>query len=283
MAEWERVVRKLGDVVADMNAQRDIEAVLDRIAASLCELTGADAGGFVLIEDGRPRLVSMEGLPPNLRGRTFEEAAPIAEEARNPRRHVQVAVLLSCLLIGCSTCSRPMRAPRRGPRPPGEGASATGSRASRRGGSAGCCATRRSRHPARRQRVRPHRGRVHGNPPGSCPSGSSRHTRSGHQRCQKVTRQIQIQSPCISSLLVRKSLLAMSRRAISSAESAPSHSRSRPPRSRPEPKLKPRSFSSNSSSLSPAASQRPVAARYEAPDLLVGAALLGADPVEGDP
>lgn len=33
MAEWERVVRKLGDVVADMNAQRDIEAVLDRIAA----------------------------------------------------------------------------------------------------------------------------------------------------------------------------------------------------------------------------------------------------------
>ena len=61
MAEWERVVRKLGDVVADMNAQRDIEAVLDRIAASLCELTGADAGGFVPIEDGRLRLVSMEG------------------------------------------------------------------------------------------------------------------------------------------------------------------------------------------------------------------------------
>src|SRR6266568_644274 len=30
----------------------------------------------------------------------FEEAAPIAEEAHNPRRHVQVAVLLSCLLIG---------------------------------------------------------------------------------------------------------------------------------------------------------------------------------------
>src|SRR5437764_1301711 len=43
MAQRARVVRKLGDVVADMTAQRDLEAVLDRIAASLCELTGADA------------------------------------------------------------------------------------------------------------------------------------------------------------------------------------------------------------------------------------------------
>ena len=63
MAQRARVVRKLGDVVADMTAQRDLEAVLDRIAASLCELTGADAGGFVLIEEGRLRLVSMDGLP----------------------------------------------------------------------------------------------------------------------------------------------------------------------------------------------------------------------------
>jgi len=39
MAERARVVRRLGDVVADMNAQRDLEAVLDRIAASLRELT----------------------------------------------------------------------------------------------------------------------------------------------------------------------------------------------------------------------------------------------------
>src|SRR5215472_7473212 len=55
MAERARVVRRLGDVVADMNAQRDLESVLDRIAASLRELTGADAGGFVLIEDDRLR------------------------------------------------------------------------------------------------------------------------------------------------------------------------------------------------------------------------------------
>src|SRR6201989_3520305 len=72
MAERARVVRRLGDVVADMNAQRDLGAVLDRIAASLRELTGADAGGFVLIEDNVLRLVSTSGLPERLRGRTAD-------------------------------------------------------------------------------------------------------------------------------------------------------------------------------------------------------------------
>jgi len=72
IAQRARVVRRLGDVVADMNAQRDLESVLDRIAASLRELTGADAGGFVLIEDDKLRLVSMDGLPASLRGRTAD-------------------------------------------------------------------------------------------------------------------------------------------------------------------------------------------------------------------
>ena len=70
MAERAQVVRRLGDVVADMNAQRDLHSVLDRIAASLRELTGADAGGFVIIEDSVLRLVSLDGLPASLRGRT---------------------------------------------------------------------------------------------------------------------------------------------------------------------------------------------------------------------
>src|SRR5579859_7194359 len=39
MAERARVVRRLGDVIADMNAQLELESVLDRIAASLRELT----------------------------------------------------------------------------------------------------------------------------------------------------------------------------------------------------------------------------------------------------
>ncbi len=72
VAQRVRVVRRLGDVVADMNAQRDLESVLDRIAASLRELTSADAGGFVLIEGGELRLVSMDGLPGSLRGRTAQ-------------------------------------------------------------------------------------------------------------------------------------------------------------------------------------------------------------------
>ena len=72
MAERARVVRRLGDVVADMNAQLDLESVLDRIAASLRELTRADAGGFVLIEKDKLRLVSLDGLPADLRGRTAD-------------------------------------------------------------------------------------------------------------------------------------------------------------------------------------------------------------------
>ena len=86
MAQRARVVRRLGDVVADMNAQRDLEAVLDRIAASLRELTGADAGGFVLIEEDKLRLVSMDGLPGSLRGRTADlESSLVGQLMRSGR------------------------------------------------------------------------------------------------------------------------------------------------------------------------------------------------------
>ena len=91
MAERAMVVRKLGDVVADMNAQRDLDTVLDRIAASLCDLTGADAGGFVLIEDDRVRLVSMEGLPARLRDRTSELSASMIGQLMRSGRNVMMA------------------------------------------------------------------------------------------------------------------------------------------------------------------------------------------------
>jgi PAS domain S-box-containing protein len=91
MAQRARVVRKLGDVVADMTAQRDLEAVLDRIAASLCELTGADAGGFVLIEEGRLRLVSIDGLPASLRGRTADLPTSLVGELMRSGRTVKMA------------------------------------------------------------------------------------------------------------------------------------------------------------------------------------------------
>jgi NtrC-family two-component system sensor histidine kinase KinB len=91
IAKRARVIRKLGDVVADMTAQRDLEAVLDRIAASLRELTGADAGGFVLIEDGRLRLVSMDGLPGSLRGRIADLPTSLVGELMRSGKTVMMA------------------------------------------------------------------------------------------------------------------------------------------------------------------------------------------------
>jgi PAS domain S-box-containing protein len=91
MAERARVVRRLGDVVADMNAQRDLESVLDRIAASLRELTSADAGGFVLIEDDVLKLVSTAGLPTRLRGRTAPLSSSLVGELMRSGKTVMMA------------------------------------------------------------------------------------------------------------------------------------------------------------------------------------------------
>ena len=91
MAERARVVRRLGDVVADMNAQLKLEAVLDRIAASLRELTRADAGGFVLIEGDRLRLVSLDGLPASLRGRTADLDSSMVGELMRSGKTVMMA------------------------------------------------------------------------------------------------------------------------------------------------------------------------------------------------
>ena len=91
MAERARVVRRLGDVVADMNAQRDLESVLDRIAASLRELTSADAGGFVLIEDDTLRLVSTAGLPARLRGKTATLSTSLVGELMGSGKTVMMA------------------------------------------------------------------------------------------------------------------------------------------------------------------------------------------------
>jgi PAS domain S-box-containing protein len=72
VAERARLVRRLNDVIADINAELDLAAVLDRITGALIELTGADAAGFVRIEEaaGSLRLLSISGLPEHLRGTT---------------------------------------------------------------------------------------------------------------------------------------------------------------------------------------------------------------------
>ncbi len=91
MAERARVVRRLGDVVADMSAQRDLESVLDRIAASLRELTSADAGGFVIIDGDTLRLVSTAGLPARLRGRTAALSRSLVGELMHSGQTVMMA------------------------------------------------------------------------------------------------------------------------------------------------------------------------------------------------
>jgi PAS domain S-box-containing protein len=91
MAERARVVRRLGDVVADINAELELEAVLDRIAASLRELTRADAGGFVLIEGDKLRLVSLDGLPAELRGRTADLASSMVGQLKRSGKTVLMA------------------------------------------------------------------------------------------------------------------------------------------------------------------------------------------------
>lgn len=66
--ERARLVRRLTDMVVDINADLSLQSVLDRLSGSLTELTGADAGGFVLLNEDRVELVSLSELPENLHG-----------------------------------------------------------------------------------------------------------------------------------------------------------------------------------------------------------------------
>jgi PAS domain S-box-containing protein len=92
-AERIRLVRRLNDVVADLNAELELPAVLDRMAASVVELTGADAAGFVLIEQqtGTLRLVSISGLPERLRGVTSDLRTSLVGELLRSGRTVMLA------------------------------------------------------------------------------------------------------------------------------------------------------------------------------------------------
>jgi PAS domain S-box-containing protein len=92
-AERIRLVRRLNDVVADLNAELELPAVLDRVAASVIELTGADAAGFVLIEQATNalRLVSISGLPEKLRGVTSDLRTSLVGELLRSGRTVMLA------------------------------------------------------------------------------------------------------------------------------------------------------------------------------------------------
>lgn len=68
--ERARLVRRLTDVVVDINADLRLDTVLDRISRGITELTGADAGGFVLLNEDRVELVSISELSEDLQGFT---------------------------------------------------------------------------------------------------------------------------------------------------------------------------------------------------------------------
>lgn len=92
VAERVRLVRRLNDVVADLNAELDLQTVLDRITAALIELTGADAAGFVRIESGDTlRLMGMSGLPESLRGRTANLRQSLVGELLRSGKTVMLA------------------------------------------------------------------------------------------------------------------------------------------------------------------------------------------------
>ncbi|POM26195.1 Alkaline phosphatase synthesis sensor protein PhoR [Actinomadura rubteroloni] len=91
MAERARLVRRLSDIVADLNTELDLDVVLDRITAALIELTGADAGGFVRIEGDRLSLVSLSGLPERMRGTTADLDTSLVGELLRSEKAVMLA------------------------------------------------------------------------------------------------------------------------------------------------------------------------------------------------
>ncbi|RKS79408.1 PAS domain S-box-containing protein [Actinomadura pelletieri DSM 43383] len=91
MTERARLVRRLNDIVADLNAELDLAVVLDRITEALIELTGADAGGFVRIEGDRLRLVSMSGLPERMRGTSADLRSSLVGELLRSGKTVKLA------------------------------------------------------------------------------------------------------------------------------------------------------------------------------------------------
>ncbi|HEX2315439.1 MAG TPA: PAS domain-containing protein [Thermomonospora sp.] len=91
MAERARLVRRLNDIVADLNAELDLDVVLDRITTALIELTGADAGGFVRITGDSLELVSLHGLPERMRGTIADLRSSLVGELLRSGKTVMLA------------------------------------------------------------------------------------------------------------------------------------------------------------------------------------------------
>ncbi|GAA3212626.1 ATP-binding protein [Actinocorallia longicatena] len=91
VAEKARLVRRLNDILGDLNAELELEVVLDRITGALIELTGADAAGFVSIDGDKLTLVAAHGLPPHMLGTQVELRSSLVGEILSSGRSVLLA------------------------------------------------------------------------------------------------------------------------------------------------------------------------------------------------
>jgi PAS domain S-box-containing protein len=91
MAERARLVRRLSDIVADLNAELDLGTVLDRITSALIELTGADAGGFARVRGDQLELVTLHGLPEDLLGTVTDLRTSLVGELLRSGKTVMLA------------------------------------------------------------------------------------------------------------------------------------------------------------------------------------------------
>lgn len=91
LAERAHLVRRLTDMMTDISAGHDVEEILDRVVSGLTELTGADAGGFSLIEGDSLRLASVARLPRKLLGHRTELRRSLLGELLASGRKVLLA------------------------------------------------------------------------------------------------------------------------------------------------------------------------------------------------
>ena len=90
LAERARRVERLTDLVAELNADLDVEAVLARICHTTREVVDADAAGFVTAVAGIATIVAVEGVPESLVGTSWPVEDSSMGEVLSTRQPVVV-------------------------------------------------------------------------------------------------------------------------------------------------------------------------------------------------
>lgn len=72
LAERARKVERLTEMVGELNADLDLDRVVERICRSAREIVDAASAGFASVAEGRTTILAVEGLPPSLVGTTWD-------------------------------------------------------------------------------------------------------------------------------------------------------------------------------------------------------------------